>query len=212
MKSVITIARQYGSGGREIGKKLAGRFGIPFYDRELIAEAAKRSGWSREILEQADEKVASSLVYAMIMGYYPFSDGLPPANPLPINDKLFLLQADLIREAAQAGPCVIVGRCADDILRGEKHVFSVFVHADLGFRTQRAVSDYGVSPADAAAQIAKIDKQRANYYHFYTDKKWDQAENYHLAVSTSYFGVDGAVDLIAAAAAEAEKRRAEESK
>lgn len=212
MRSVITIARQYGSGGREIGKKLAGRFGIPFYDRELIAEAAKRSGWSREILEQADEKVGSSLLYAMIMGYYPFSDGLPPANPLPVNDKLFLLQADLIREAAQAGPCVIVGRCADDILRGEKNVFSVFVHADLKFRTKRAVSNYGVSPGDAAAQVSKMDQRRADYYNFYTDKKWGQAENYHLAVSTSYFGVDGAVGLIAAAVAEAEKERAEESK
>lgn len=208
MKSVITIARQYGSGGREIGKKLAGRFGIPFYDRELIAEAAKRSGWSREILEQADEKAGSSLLYAMIMNYYPFSDGVPPASTLPVNDKLFLLQADLIREAAQSGPCVIVGRCADDILRGEKNVFSVFVHADLEFRRQRAVSDYGIGPGDAAAQVARMDKQRAGYYNFYTDKKWEQAENYHLAVSTSCFGVDGAVELIAAAVAEAEKRRA----
>lgn len=196
MKSVLTIARQYGSGGREIGQKLASRFGIPFYDRELIAEAAKRSGWSSELLEQADEKAGSSLLYAMIMSNYPFLDRGNVADRLPVNDKLFQMQSELIREAARTGPCVIVGRCANDILRGESHVFSAFIFADLAFRTKRVVGEYGVRPEESAARIAKMDKQRSTYYNFYTDKKWDDVRNFHLAVNSSYFGIDGSVELL----------------
>ncbi|MVB10633.1 Cytidylate kinase [Caprobacter fermentans] len=200
MKTVITIARQYGSGGREIGQKLAQRFSVPFYDRELIATAAKRSGWSREILEQADEKAGSNLLYAMIMGNnYPYAENAIASGRLPINDRLFQLQAKLIREAAEAGPCVIVGRCADDILRGKKNVFSVFLRADLTFRKERAVTEYGVQPESAAGWVAKQDKQRSGYYHFYTDEKWGDAENYHLCVDTSSIGISGTEQLIARA-------------
>lgn len=199
MNTVITIARQYGSGGREIGRRLAQRFSIPFYDRELIAAAAKQSGWSREILEQADEKVGSSLLYAMIMGNYPYLDGAMATGRLPVNDRLFQLQAKLIREAADAGPCVIVGRCADDILRGRKNVFSVFLYADLTFRKERAVKEYGVPPENAAGWVAKQDKQRAGYYHFYTDEKWGEAGNYRLCIDSSCFGISGAEELIARA-------------
>lgn len=197
MKTVITIARQYGSGGREIGKKLAQRFSIPFYDRELIAEAAKQSGWSREILEQADERAGNSLLYAMIMGNYPYMDSAMAAGRLPVNDRLFQLQAKLIRDAAETGPCVIVGRCADDVLRGRENVFSVFLYADLTFRKERAVKEYGVQPENAAGWVAKQDKQRAGYYHFYTDEKWGETGNYHLCVDSSCFGVSGAEELIA---------------
>lgn len=210
MKTVITIARQYGSGGREIGQRLAKRFSIPFYDRELIAEAAKRSGWSREILEQADEKAGSNLLYAMIMGNYPAVDGAMMANRLPINDRLFQLQANLIREAAEKGPCVIVGRCADDILRGKKNVFHVFLHAELAFRKRRAEKEYGVRPENVAGWISKQDKQRANYYNFYTDRKWGETENYHLCVDSSYFGISGSEDLIAQAVLSQENHGAEE--
>lgn len=199
MKTVITIARQYGSGGREIGRRLAQRFSVPFYDRELIAEAAKKSGWSREILEQADEKAGSSLLYAMMMGNYPYADSPMAADRLPINDRLFRLQAGLIRSAAGDGPCVIVGRCADDILRGRKNVFSVFLYADLTFRKERAVKEYGIRPENAAGWVAKQDKQRAGYYHFYTDEKWGETVNYHLCVDSSFFGVSGAEELIARA-------------
>ncbi|XOQ44807.1 MAG: Cytidylate kinase [Clostridium sp.] len=199
MKTVITIARQYGSGGHEIGQRLAKRFSIPFYDRELIAEAAKRSGWSREILEQVDEKAGSSLLYAMMMGNYPFMDSPVTANQLPINDRLFQLQAKLIREAADAGPCVIVGRCADDILHGRNNVFSVFLYADFTLRQKRAVEEYGVRPEDAANQVARQDKQRASYYHFYTDKKWGETQNYHLCINTSFSGIRGTEELIAQA-------------
>lgn len=199
MKTVITIARQYGSGGHEIGQHLARRFSIPFYDRELIAEAAKRSGWSHELLEQADEKAGSSLLYAMMMGNYPFADSAVTASHLPINDRLFQLQAKLIREAADAGPCVIVGRCADDILRGRNNVFSVFLYADLTIRQKRAVKEYGVQPEDAAGQVARQDKQRASYYHFYTDEKWGETRNYHLCIDTSCFGIAGTEELIARA-------------
>ncbi|QAT50190.1 cytidylate kinase-like family protein [Caproiciproducens sp. NJN-50] len=211
MKIVITIARQYGSGGREIGRRLAKRFSIPFYDRELIAAAAKRSGLSREILEQADEKVGSSLLYAMIMGNYPYVDsGAMAAGRLPVNDRLFQLQAKLIREAAGNGPCVIVGRCADDILRGRENVFSVFLYADLTFRKERAVKEYGVQPESAAGWVAKQDKQRAGYYHFYTDEKWGETGNYHLCVDSSCFGISGAEELIARAVLLRENRTGQE--
>ncbi|MCI1965804.1 MAG: cytidylate kinase-like family protein [Oscillospiraceae bacterium] len=197
MKTVITIARQYGSGGRKIGQKLAQRFSIPFYDRELIAAAAKQSGWSREILEQADEKAGSNLLYAMIMGNYPYMDSSITAGRLPINDRLFQLQAKLIREAARTGPCVIVGRCADDVLRGKENVLSVFLYADLTFRKNRAVKEYGVQPENAAGWVAKQDRQRSDYYHFYTDERWGETGNYHLCIDSSAFGVSGAEKLIA---------------
>ena len=206
MKTVITIARQYGSGGREIGQNLAQRFSIPFYDRELIAEAANRSGWSREILEQADEKAGSSLLYAIMAGNYPYADSAITTNYLSMNDRLFQLQTKLILEAATAGPCVIVGRCADDILRGRNHVFSVFLYADFAFRKKRVIKEYGVPPEHAAGRIAKQDKQRAGYYHFYTDEKWGETGNYHLCVDTSFWGISGTEELIAHAVELREKK------
>ena len=112
-KTIITIARQYGSGGREIGEKVAKRLGIPFYNKDLITLAAKQSGMSPEIFEKADEKATNSLLYSLMMGNYTFGSQITPMDNLPINDKLFLAQSQIIREAAEKGPCVIVGRCAD---------------------------------------------------------------------------------------------------
>lgn len=207
MKTVITIARQYGSGGREIGQRLAHRFSIPFYDRTLIAEAARQSGWSREILEQADEKAGNNLLHAMLENYS-YADS--PAEHLPVNDRLFQLQVKLICKAAANGPCVIVGRCADDILRGRKDVLSLFLYADLTFRKERAVREYNIQTKDAAGWIAKKDKQRASYYHFYTDRRWGETENYHLCIDSSSLGLTGTEELIARAVELREKRAEQE--
>lgn len=197
---VITIARQYGSGGREVGRKLAEKFGIPFYDRELIARAARESGISEEVFAQSDEKASSSLLYSLMMANVTFGNGVPMVNNLPMSDRLFILQANLIRKFADEGPCVIVGRCADDVLSGEKNVLNVYVYADKLSRMDRIVCSYGEKEGDAAVSLVRHDKQRAEYYNFYTGKSWGSAENFHLCVSTSALGLDGAVELIARAA------------
>lgn len=199
MRTVITIARQYGSGGRQIGKKLAEKFGIPFYDKELIALSAQKSGMSKEILQQADEKATSSLLYSLVTGNYSFSGGVPFVNNKPVNDKLFEIQADIIREAADKGPCVIVGRCADDILSGRDNVMSIFIYADKLFRLDTITKHYGVEKSEAAKRLVKQDKQRENYYNFYTDKKWGETKNYHISVNSSAFGIGGTVELISKA-------------
>ena len=127
MNTIITISRQFGSGGREIGKQLSERYNIPYYDKELIALAAKQSGYSEEVFAKADERATNSLLYSLLMGSYNMGGRIAAYNDMPINDKLFLIQADIIKEAAQKGPCVIVGRCGDYVLRDFENVFHVFI-------------------------------------------------------------------------------------
>ncbi|ARP49821.1 MULTISPECIES: AAA family ATPase [Caproicibacterium] len=195
MQNIITISRQYGSGGRQIGQELAKRLQVPYYDKQLVALAAKRSGISETFFHSADERHASSLLYSLVMGNYCF--GMPSVTTnLPLNDQLFLLQEQIIKEAAQKGPCVIVGRCADYILRSHPHVFRVFLHADRDFRIQHAINDYGISPQKAPETIDKIDKERAAYCNFYTSQRWGNAANYDLCLNTTHIGLEGAVQLI----------------
>ena len=198
---IITIARQYGSGGREIGQKLAKTFNIPFYDKELIALAAKESGMNEEMFEKADERASSSLLYSLIIGNYTFGRHISPINDMPVNDMLFLIQTDIIKKLAKTGPCVIVGRCADYVLRDEKNIFNVFIHMDKLNRMDRVVQEYNVEPEKAADYLVKKDKQRANYYNFYTNKKWDDFENYHLTLDSAATRIDGAVEVIKTAVA-----------
>ena len=199
-RTVITIARQYGSGGREIGEMLAQKLGVPYYDKELIALAAKKSGLSEEVFRQADERATSSLLYSLVMGTYGFGGGVAGMNDMPINDKLFLIQADIIRKAAEKGACVIVGRCADYVLRERKDCLKVFIHANRDSRLRRAVEKYGIDPAKVSDFLTKKDKQRANYYNFYTNKKWDSMQNYDLTIDSSVFTSEQAVELIIKAA------------
>ena len=199
-RTVITIARQYGSGGREIGEMLAKKLGVPYYDKELIALAAKKSGLSEEVFRQADERATSSLLYSLVMGTYGFGGGVAGMNDMPINDKLFLIQADIIRKAAEEGGCVIVGRCADYVLRDRKDCLKVFIHANRDSRLRRAVEKYGIDPAKVSDFLTKKDKQRANYYNFYTNKKWDAMQNYDLTIDSSIFTSEQAVELIMRAA------------
>ncbi len=199
MRTVITIARQYGSGGREIGRRLAEKFQVPFYDKELIALAAEKSGMDAGVLLRADEKATSSLLYSLVMGDYSFAGGVPFVNNKPVNDRLFSLQAEIIREAAEKGPCIIVGRCADDILSGRSNVMSVFIYADKQSRLGTVTGLYGVDKGEASKVLVKQDKQRANYYQFYTGRKWGKTENYDLCVNSSAFGADGSAELISKA-------------
>ena len=189
MKSIITIGRQYGSGGKEIGQKLADALGIPFYDKELLTVAAERSGFCEEMFVSHDEKPTNSLLYSLVMGSY-------GRDNLPLNHKLFLAQFDAIRSIADQGPCVIIGRCADYALEDYANVINVFIHADLKKRVQRAVASYGIEEKNAEETVNKIDKGRANYYNFYSNKKWGSIESYHLTIDSGVVGIDNTVKLI----------------
>ncbi len=200
MLPVITISRQFGSGGHEVGEKLARQLDVPFYDKALIAMAAKQSGLSEEVFANADEKATSSLLYSMVMGSYSFGARVPGINEMPINDKLFIIQSDIIKKAAADGPCVIIGRCADYILREHENCLNVFVHANKEDRIRRSVMKKDCEERKAADFVTKKDKQRANYYNFYSNKRWDDLQNYDITIDTSRFTVDEAVELLMDAA------------
>ena len=198
MDKVITISRQYGSGGREIGAKLAEKFSIPFYDNELITRAAKESGFAEAAFENAESKASNNLLYSIAMGMNSYGNQELGFSHLSLDDRIYLAQSDVIRKVAAEGPCVIVGRCADYILKDMDNVVNVFIWADIDFRIERAIRIDGLSPNKAEENILKIDKRRANYYNYHASEKWGRAENYHLAVKSSYGGIDHAVACIKA--------------
>ncbi len=204
MLPVITISRQYGSGGHEVGERLAKELNVPFYDKDLIALAAKQSGFSEEVFTHADEKATNSLLYSMVMGYG-FGARVPGLNEMPINDKLFIIQSDIIKNAAEKGPCIIIGRCADYILREHTHCLHIFVHADKEARIKRIVSKNLCEAKKAPDFIAKKDKQRANYYNFYSNKRWDDLNNYDLTINTARFSMEDAVQIALDAAKRLDK-------
>lgn len=195
IETVITISRQYGSGGRFIGRKLAEALNIPFYDKELITMAAEESGMSRELFEKADEKATSSLLYTLSMNSY-LLHGMAGVPDLPLNDKVFLIQSEVIRKLAAKGPCVIVGRCADYILREHPGSVNVYIYSDMEDRVERATTYYNLSADRAREQIQKMDKKRATYYNFYTNQKWGRAENYDLSLNSAKIGIEGCVEVI----------------
>lgn len=195
-RTIYTIGRQFGSGGRQVGKALAERLGIPYYDKELLAMAAKDSGFSEELFHSADEKPASSLLYSLVMGNYPMSSGTLGFNEMPLNDQLFLIQSNTIRKVAKKCSCIIIGRCADYILKGNPDLISIFIHAPLEARVKRAVECYEV-PADRAEEVClKNDKSRANFYNYYSDQKWGMCRTYSLSLDSSLLGIEGCVDEI----------------
>ena len=185
----ITIGRQYGSGGKEIGEKIAKELGIPFYDKELLTAAAKKSGICEEMFESHDEKPTSSFLYSLVVGSY-------ASGQTPMNHKLFLAQFDAIKEIASQGSCVILGRCADYALEDDPDVINVFIHADKETRIKRAVKYYNVEEGKAEDVINKTDKQRASYYNFYSGKKWGNTGSYDLSVNSGFIGIDNTVKTI----------------
>ena len=193
---VITIGRQFGSGGRKVGRLLAEKLDIPYYDKELLAEAAKDSGICQEIFENHDENPTRSLLFSLVTGVQMHGDPGSMYMDMPLNHRIFLAQFDAIRRIASEGPCVIVGRCADYVLRDKPNAVSVFVKADIRQRVERAVSLYGVDPARAEETVRKADKQRASYYNYYATATWGDVNNYDLCVDTGKLGIDGTVELI----------------
>lgn len=197
---VITISREYGSGGRDIARLISDKLGIPYYDQEITKMAAKKSGLSDEVLQQNDEVASTSILGSFMAGSYFFANQSYNAGELTINDRLYLLEAEIIRVLAEQESCVIVGHCADYILKDCKHALRVFVHADLEFRKQHAVEFYGVDEKKIEDFLYKQDKHRAHYYSFYTDQKWRLIENYDLTVNSARFGINAAVEMIIQAA------------
>lgn len=193
---IITITRQFGSGGHNIGKALAEKLDIPFYDKELISIAAKESGISPEVFKQVDEKATNSLLYSMSVGLFNYGNGFSATAELPVNDHLYILQHKIIKELAEKENFVVVGRCADYVLSDTPNVVKVFIYADLKSRIKRAVERHEIEPARAKQTVLKADKNRANYYSFYSGKKWGLAENYDLCINSTHINTDQAVEII----------------
>ncbi|MBR5420998.1 MAG: cytidylate kinase-like family protein [Lachnospiraceae bacterium] len=191
-KQIITIGRQLGSGGREIGRRLSKELGIPFYDRELLSKAAEKSGYSREILEKHDEKPTNSFLYALAMGIGNF--GANYQRPLAL--ELYLAQFNTMRKLAEEGPGIFIGRCADYVLADMPDTLHVFIHADMDFRAGRVMEWEKISRKEAEVLCLKGDKDRAAYYNYYADHEWGDSRYYDLCLNTGKLGIDKAVELI----------------
>ena len=196
MKTVITIGRQFGSGGREIGEKLAKHFGIKFYDKEILTEAAKESGICEEMIKIHDERPTSSFLYNLVMDTYSFGYNASTVSDMPISHKVFLAQFDSIKKFADEGPCVIVGRCADYALKDYENCINIFIHADEESRIKRIVEKHNISSQKAKEMIQKKDKQRQSYYNYYSSNKWGRSDTYDLSIDSSVLGIDGTVDML----------------
>ena len=194
--TIITIGREFGSAGREIGYKVAEAFDIKLYDKEMLARAAKESGICEEIFETHDEKPTNSFLYSLVMDTYSMGYSGNTYTDMPINHKVFLAQFDAIKKIADEGPCILVGRCADYALESYKNVVSVFIHADMNARIRRIARIYDLTDAKAKDMIIKIDKKRSSYYNYYTNKKWSDAESYELCLTSSELGIEGTAKAI----------------
>ena len=188
MNRVITISREFGSGGRTIGRKVAEKLGIPCYDAEIIEKIAEESGYSGDYIrsegEGSSDRWLSNLFSDRTMG---------PTN----QDTIWVIQSRIIRELAEKGPCVIVGRCADYVLRGQADLLNVFIHADPQKRAERIVREYGERDASPLERIREKDRRRAAYHRFYTDLKWGHAQNYHICLDSGVLGIDKCAELVA---------------
>ena len=193
---IISISRQYGSGGRIVAQKLAEALGVPCYDKGLIENVAKETGLTEDYIKQTENRPTGSFLFDLCSGYG-FNYGIPQAMPLP--DRVFVEQCKVIKKAAQDGPCVIVGRCADHVLDDRADCLRVFVSAPLDERVKRAQETYGDEADNMENFVVKRDKSRASYYNHFVGKKWGERSNYDLCVDTR-IGIDAAVEVIRAAA------------
>ncbi len=194
---IYTIGREFGSSGREVGEKLAAKLGVKLYDKELLQQAAKDSGFCEEIFENHDEKPTNSFLYSLVMDTYSMNGySSAPFLDMPLNHKVFLAQFDTIKKIAEKEPCVIVGRCADYALADNPECINVFVKADLAVRIKNVSRKLNVTENKAKDMINKTDKQRASYYNYYTSKKWGDSKSYDLCLDSGKLGTDGCVEMI----------------
>ena len=198
MNTIITIGRQFGSGGREIGEMVANHFGIKCYDKELLSRAAKESGFCEEMIQNHDERPTNSFLYNLVMDTYSFGYNSSSFVDMPISHKVFLAQFDTIKKIAQEGPCVIVGRCADYALSDFPNVLNLFITANEECKIKRIKERFeDITTDDKAREMMnKKDKQRQSYYNYYSSKKWGRADSYDLCINSSILGIDGTVKFI----------------
>lgn len=196
MNTVVTIGRQFGSAGREIGEKVAAHFGIQCYDKELLTRAAKESGFCEEMIQNHDERPTNSFLYNLVMDTYSFGYNASSFMDMPISHKVFLAQFDTIKKIASEGPCVIVGRCADYALSDLTNSIHLFIYGSDEVKVKRIMEKYDLTDAKAREMITKKDKSRQSYYNYYSSKKWGKADSYDLCINSSVLGVDGTVKLI----------------
>ncbi|WP_027399348.1 cytidylate kinase-like family protein [Anaerovorax odorimutans] len=195
-KIIITIARQFGSGGREIGKNLANELNIAFYDKDLIKIAAEESGIHEELFENVDENHKNSFWDNMAYNTTSFGNPFSSGSDIPINDKLFIIQSNVIKELAEKDSCVIVGRCADYILKSNPNAIHIFIHSNKEDKINRIINSYGIPAENAEVLMIKTDKKRATYHNYYSSGKWGKAENYNLAIDSNVLGISGTVEII----------------
>ncbi|MCR5101664.1 MAG: cytidylate kinase-like family protein [Butyrivibrio sp.] len=209
MNTVITIGRQFGSGGREIGELVAKHFDIKCYDKELLSRAAADSGFCTEMLQNHDEKPTNSFLYNLVMDTYSFGYNSSSFVDMPISHKVFLAQFDTIKNIANEGPCVIVGRCADYALSEFPNVLNIFIYADEDSKIERVMNRFKdlVSEDKAREMLIKKDKQRQSYYNYYSSKKWGRADSYDLCINSSKLGVEGTAEFICQYIEDYEKRQ-----
>ncbi|NLL76744.1 MAG: cytidylate kinase-like family protein [Clostridiales bacterium] len=196
MDTIITIARQFGSGGREIGEQVAKHFNIPCYDKELLTRAAKESGFCEEMIQTHDERPTNSFLYNLVMDTYSFGYNASSFVDMPISHKVFLAQFNTIKKIADEGPCIIVGRCADYALNDYKNCVHLFIYGDEETKIKRIMNKYDLPEAKAKDMMSKKDKQRQSYYNYYSSKRWGLAESYDLCINSSVLGIEGTANLI----------------
>ncbi|MCQ2484689.1 MAG: cytidylate kinase-like family protein [Clostridia bacterium] len=186
--NIITISRQFGSGGRTIGKALAEKLGVPCYDSEIIEKVAEKSGFDRDYVKEKGEDARGAKLSGLFKSnyYYKSSD----------EDIIWEIQSRIVSELAEQGPCVMIGRCADYILREREDVFNVFICADMKSRAQRIVTVYGEKEDSPEKRLKDKDKRRASYYQLFTDLKWGVASNYDISLNAGSLGIDRCVDIL----------------
>ena len=196
MKTIITIGREYGSGGKEISKKLSEKLGIPFYDDEFAEGVAEAVNAHPDVVKKVDERATNSLLYTLVSGggLRGISDVIQ--YEMHINDKVFVGQSNFIKETAKKGPCIFLGRCADYVLDGNENLLRVFLYADMDKKIERISRLYDLDSKKAKEQIVKTEKQRKTHYNYYTDREWDDLSTYDLCINVGLLGVDATVDLI----------------
>lgn len=200
-KYVITIGRQLGSGGREIGQKVAARLCIPFYDKELIRIASKESGLKEEFFERVDEQKHFSLFPGLLGIRTAITDDFF-SNYYLSNETLFKIQSDVMRKLAEEGSCIFVGRCADYVMKEQRNCLNVFISADMDDRIRRISESHKITEGKAREMIEKTDKGRSGYYHYFSGKTWGAAESYHLCINSSLLGIEETVKLLISVAEE----------
>ena len=194
-KKIITISRQYGSGGRYVGQKLSEKLGIPCYDEKLIDMVAKESGFAQDFVAEKGERMTGSLLFN-IASSLSYANNILSGNGMSLQDEIYFIQNRIIKDLAEKGSCVIVGRCADYILRERKDVLNIFIYADMESKMERAVTYFGLEKENVSAILKKKDKARSNHYKYYTDQEWGMASNYDLCLNSGLIGIEGCVKAI----------------